>query len=76
MSCRTQNSTKEMTIFEKRTVTNITSNDNYDNNDIVGYVCVYLDNKEIYNENIYISVNKKKNSIKNFFKKLFKKEIK
>ena len=27
------------------------------------------------NENIYISVNKKKNSIKNFFKKLFKKEI-
>ena len=54
----------------------LTNNDNYDNNDIVGYVCVYLDNKEIYNENIYISVNKKKNSIKNFFKKLFKKEIK
>ena len=53
----------------------LTNNDNYDNNDIVGYVCVYLDNKEIYNENIYISVNKKKNSIKNFFKKLFKKEI-
>ena len=26
MSCRTQNSTKEMTIFEKRTVTNITRN--------------------------------------------------
>ena len=53
----------------------LTNNDNYDNNDIVGYVCVYLNNKEIYNENIYISVNKKKNSIKNFFKKLFKKEI-
>ena len=53
----------------------LTNNDNYDNNDIVGYVCIYLDNKEIYNENIYISVNKKKNSIKNFFKKLFKKEI-
>lgn len=53
----------------------LTNNDNYDNNDIVGYVCIYLNNKEIYNENIYISVNKKKNSIKNFFKKLFKKEI-
>ncbi|MDD5865419.1 MAG: D-alanyl-D-alanine carboxypeptidase [bacterium] len=53
----------------------LTNNDNYDNNDIVGYVCVYLNNKEIYNENIYITVNKKKNSIKNFFKKLFKKEI-
>lgn len=53
----------------------LTNNDNYDNNDLVGYVCIYLDNKEIYNENIYISVNKKKNSIKNFFQKLFKKEI-
>lgn len=53
----------------------LTNNDNYDNNDIVGYVCIYLNNKEIYNENIYISVNKKKNSIKNFFKKIFKKEI-
>ncbi|MGN1379741.1 MAG: D-alanyl-D-alanine carboxypeptidase family protein [Bacilli bacterium] len=53
----------------------LTNNDNYDNNDIVGYLSVILDNKEIYNENIYISVNKKKNSIKKFFQKLFKKEI-
>ena len=48
---------------------------NYDNDDIVGYASIYLGNKEIGNEDIYIKKGKRKNKIKNFFQKLFKKDV-
>ncbi len=53
----------------------IKKDSNYDNDDIVGYASIYLNNKEIGNEDIYIKKGKRKNKIKNFFQKLFKKDV-
>ncbi|MGN0973579.1 MAG: D-alanyl-D-alanine carboxypeptidase family protein [Bacilli bacterium] len=48
----------------------ITKMNNYNNNDKIGTVSVYLNDKRIYEENIYIKV-KEKNKIINWFKKIF-----
>ena len=53
----------------------LNSDDSYDNGDIVGYASIYLKGKEIGNEDIYIKKGKRKNKIKNFFQKLFKKML-
>ncbi len=53
----------------------LNSDDSYDNGDIVGYASIYLKGKEIGNEDIYIKKGKRKNKIKNFFQKLFKKNV-
>ena len=50
-------------------------NMNYDNDDIVGYATIYLNNKEVGNEDIYIKKGKRNSKIKNFFQKLFKKDV-
>ena len=47
----------------------------YDNGDVVGYASIYLKDKEIGNEDIYIKKGKRKGKIKNFFQKLFKKDV-
>ncbi len=53
----------------------LNNNYNYVDNDIVGYAKVYLKDKEIGSDNIYIKKGKRKNKIKSFLKKLFKKDI-
>ena len=46
----------------------IKKDSNYDNDDIVGYASIYLNNKEIGNEDIYIKKGKRSSKIKNFFR--------
>ena len=53
----------------------IKKDSNYDNDDIVGYASIYLNNKEVGNEDIYIKKGKRNGKIKNFFQKLFKKDV-
>lgn len=53
-----------------KTKIKITKMDNYKNNDKIGTVIVYLKDKKIYEENIYVKV-KEKNKITNWFKNLF-----
>ena len=53
----------------------IKKDSNYDNDDIVGYASIYLNNKEVGNEDIYIKKGKRNSKIKNFFQKLFKKDV-